>query len=65
MLELSAVDIDVEFAGCSTFLHLLGLANADLHMEFFTGGVEAGCVLFQFLVIFIFKVVVIGKQHLI
>ena len=39
LLELSVVD--VEFAVCSVHLHCLGLADADLHVIFFTGSVQA------------------------
>ena len=63
LLELSAVD--VEFAVCSAHLHRLGLADADLHVVFVTGGVQAICMLLQLLLIFICKALVIGKQHFI
>ena len=62
-MELSAVD--VAFAVCSAHLHCLGLADADLHVTFFTYSVQAVCMLLQLLFIFICKALVIGKQHLI
>ena len=59
LLELTAVD--VEFAVCSAHLHCLSLADAYLHVTFFTGSVQAICTLLQLL--FICKALVIGKQH--
>ena len=46
LLELSAIDVGVEFAGCSAHLHRLGLADADFHVVFFTGYLYAICMLF-------------------
>ena len=63
LLELSAVDVEV--AVCSAHLHCLGLADVDLHIKFFTGGVQAVCTLLQLLFIFICKALIIGKQHFI
>ena len=63
LLELIAVDVDVEFAGCSAHLHCLGLADADLHVVFFTDSDHAICLLLQLLSIFICKALVIGKLH--
>ena len=66
LLELTAVDVDVEFAVCSVQqLHCLSLADADPQVVFFTGSVYAICLLFHLLFFFICKAVVIGKQQFI
>ena len=41
-LELNVVDA----TGCAALLDCLSLADADFHIEFFTGGVQAVCSVF-------------------
>ena len=49
LLELRAIDVD------AAHLHCLGLAVVDRHVVFFTGSVQAICMLLQLLFIFICK----------
>ena len=62
LLELHAIDVDVEFPVCSA--HCISLAVADRHVVFFTGSVQTICMLLQLLFIFIYKALVSDKQHL-